>query len=103
NSGNFVASLPMLWEGGGGPFERVMRFADWLYAQLGRNHGIALQELAEHLFAFLTEQLKLDRGEVARGIWHDYQRCGRSDRPAFLVGVIELPVERRGARAGVPA
>ena len=101
NSGNFADSLRMLWEDGS-PFERFMRFADGLYAKLGRNHGIALQNLAERLFAFLTVDLQRDRQAVAQAIWRDYQRCGRSDRPAFLVGVIDLPVQRRAGREAVP-
>ena len=101
NSGNFTESLPLLWADGS-PFQRFLEFSDWLHAKLGRNHGIALQELAEQLFAFLTAELGLDRERAARAIWHDYQRCGRSDRPAFLVGVIELPVEQRAVRTRAP-
>ena len=105
NSGNFAAALPMLWgdEATASPFARFMRLADWLYARLGRNHGIGLRELAEQLFAFLTGEIGVDREAAARAIWRDYQRCGRSDRPEFLVGVIELPVERQRKRdAGAP-
>ena len=46
NSGNFPESLPMLWDGAS-PFDRFLQFSDWLYAKLGRNHAIALQELAK--------------------------------------------------------
>ncbi len=101
NSGNFTDSLPLLWQGGS-PFENLLRFSDWLYAKMGRNHGIALQELAERMFQFLTVELGRDRVEVAQAIWHDYQRCGRSDRPGFLVGVIDLPVERKSAKSVTP-
>ena len=101
NSGNFTDSLPLLWQDGS-PFENLLRFSDWLYAQMGRNHGIALQELAEKLLLFLTTELQRDRVETAHAIWRDYQRCGRSDRPAFLVGVIDLPVARKGTRDGLP-
>ena len=88
NSGNFVESLPLLWRDRS-PFERFLEFSDWLFAKLGKNHAIALQNLAAGLFEFLEQG-----EEAARAIWADYQRCGRSDRPAFLVGVIELPVDR---------
>jgi hypothetical protein len=94
NSGNFVASAPMLWAGASA-FDRFLQFSDWLYAKLGRNHAIALQELAKHLFDFMTCELNLDREAAAQAIWRDYQRCGRSDRPEFLVGIIDLPVERK--------
>ena len=101
NSGNFIASLLLLWSEGSA-FENFLRFTDWLYARLGRNHGIALQLLAEQLFEFLTVELRRDRIAVAEAIWRDYQRCGRSDRPGFLLGVIALPVERK-ARGLMPA
>ena len=101
NSGNFADSLPLLWEEAS-PFEHFLRFSDWLHATLGRNHGIALQDLAERLFTFLTAELGRDRIVVAEAIWRDYQRCGRSDRPAFLVGVIDLPVARRGMKESLP-
>lgn len=101
NSGNFSQTLPRVWEGTSA-FERFLRFSDWLYATLGRNHAIALQELAEKLFTFLVDELRLDRVSVAQSIWRDYQRCGRSDRPAFLVGVIDLPIERRSAQSPAP-
>jgi len=101
NSGNFTDSLPLLWQDGS-PFQNLLRFSDWLFAEMGRNHGIALQELAERLFFFLTTELQRDQVETAQAIWRDYQRCGRSDRPAFLVGVIDLPVARKGMRDGLP-
>jgi radical SAM superfamily enzyme YgiQ (UPF0313 family) len=88
NSGNFVESLPLLWRDAS-PFERFLKFSDWLYAKLGRNHAIALQDLAGSLFEFIGRA-----EEAAKAIWKDYQRCGRSDRPEFLVGVIDLPIER---------
>jgi hypothetical protein len=49
----------------------------------------------------MTFELHLDREAAAQAIWRDYQRCGRSDRPEFLVGVIDLPVERK-PRAALP-
>lgn len=96
NSGNFAQSLPMVWADGSA-FAAFFQFADALYAKLGRNHGISLQDLAEHLFTYLTAGLGRDRETASRAIWADYQRCGRSDRPGFLVGVIDLPVQRRPA------
>ena len=100
NSGNFPDSLPMLWAGASA-FDRFLQFSDWLYAKLGRNHAIALQELAKYLFNFLTIELAFEREPVPSAIWRDYQRCGRSDRPEFLVGVIDLPIARK-PRAALP-
>ncbi len=132
NSGNFVVSLAMLWgeneklkdlrEGGvkhedmkhkevgegvgarsgASAFWRFMEVADRLFEKMGRNHGIALQDLAEFLFGHLTGELGLAPGRVAEAIWADYQRAGRSDRPGFLRAFIgDLPIPRRGKEGGV--
>jgi radical SAM superfamily enzyme YgiQ (UPF0313 family) len=95
NSGNFRDSLPLLWTDGA-PFERFMELSDRLYAGMGRNHGIALQDLAQFLFEHLTAQRGHPPEEVAGKIWQDYQRTGRSDRPAFLRPFIaDQPIPRR--------
>ena len=102
NSGNFVATLPLLWSVGRDavestlvsegevrdrrlapplPFQSLLCFSDWLYAQLGRTDTIALVRLAEKLFEFLSEELKLDPKLVAEKIWLDWQRGGHRDPP----------------------
>jgi radical SAM superfamily enzyme YgiQ (UPF0313 family) len=83
NSGNFVNTTPMIW-GNSSPFESFIRWSDWLFSRLGATHGIALNTLSELLFDFLTSENKLEQEQVAILIWQDYQRAGRSDRPAFL-------------------
>ena len=84
NSGNFIETAPLIWQNSASPFTSFLRWSDWLYERLGRNHSIALVHLAELLFAFLTEQLGQSKPEVAQIIWRDYQRGGRSDKPTFL-------------------
>jgi radical SAM superfamily enzyme YgiQ (UPF0313 family) len=108
NSGNFVETLPLVWDafgvpalGGKGvqlqnilpseppeggtpntsPFHSFLRFSDWLYAQLGRTDSIALVRLAEKLFEFLTGELKLDAQLAAEKLWLDWQRGGHRDPP----------------------
>ncbi len=101
NSGNFRETLPMLWtatpDGGQrSPFRTFMDVSDALYQQMGRNHGIALQDLAEFLFNHLTRVTGQPADELARSLWRDYQRSGRSDRPAFLRPFIaDQPIPRR--------
>jgi radical SAM superfamily enzyme YgiQ (UPF0313 family) len=90
NSGNFVQTLPLIW-GEGSPFASFMRFSDWLYAETGVTHGLSLHRLANAVFDYLTGELGQNRQQVAGMIWVDYQRGGRSDRPAFLLQ--HLPVE----------
>ena len=98
NSGNFAESLPLIWTGGVSPFWSFMALADWLYAEAGRQHSIALNYLAELLFRYLTESGGLSRDAVAQAIWLDYQRCGRHEAPLFLREFVSGE-ETRAARA----
>jgi hypothetical protein len=98
NSGNFVNTLPLLWsspmsDGADhmatkgprvSPFYSFLALADWLHSESGRTDGIALSRLMELLFTFLSVQANWDRKTVARSLWADYQRGGRSDKPNFL-------------------
>jgi radical SAM superfamily enzyme YgiQ (UPF0313 family) len=99
NSGNFRDTLPVLWEDAS-PFAGVMELSDRLYKKMGRNHGIALHDLAEFLFDHLTGTLGHDPARIAALIWADYQRAGRSDRPGFLRPFIaDQATERRPQQA----
>jgi len=95
NSGNFVKTTPLIWEldATASPFQSFARFSDWLYERIGKQHGIALTNLTEYLFRYLTEEVRADANEVAQVIYEDYQRTGRSDVPPFLRP--HLPVELR--------
>lgn len=84
NSGNFVETAPLIWSGGNSAFAEFSKWSDWLYGQTGRNHGIALERLAELLFQYLTRERALDTTTVAQTLWRDYQRGGRTDKPVFL-------------------
>ena len=83
NSGNFVATTPLIWRGASS-FANFLRLSDWLYARLGRTDTIALARLAELLFEFLTAEVKLDTRFAAETLWGDWQRGGRRDAPEFL-------------------
>jgi len=84
NSGNFVATAPLIWGNGASPFKNFLRFSDWLYAKINRTDSIALARLMELLFEFLTQERKLDAKLVAEAFWQDCQRTGRRDAPNFL-------------------
>jgi len=90
NSGNFVETVKLIWTSGS-PFENFLRFSDWLYAKIGRTDSIALARLAQMLFEFLTDELKLEKPAVAESLRRDWQRTGRRDAPEFLREF--LPVE----------
>jgi radical SAM superfamily enzyme YgiQ (UPF0313 family) len=110
NSGNFIATAPLIWSMVGrdswraevavgkdrlagtlapppaqpSPFNNFLRFSDWLYAKIQRTDSIALARLMELLFEFLTHELALDTKLVAEAFWRDCQRTGRRDVPNFL-------------------
>ncbi len=84
NSGRFVHTMPLLL--GSQPFERFLRFADWLYARTGQTHAIALDRLFELVYAALTEFFKIT-DESARGaLVADYGASGARGAPFFLRG-----------------
>lgn len=114
NSGNFVQTSRLIWEGGS-PFEGFMRWSEWLYRHTGRRtHGIALHRLAKYLFEFLTADRGLDEARVAEAMAGDYDRAGRRDLPDFLRpilktaatsamidSVLPLPRQRRHLGEGI--
>jgi radical SAM superfamily enzyme YgiQ (UPF0313 family) len=69
---------------GNSPFARFLAFSDWLYARLGKRHGIALDTLAEALFDHLTRDLGHTPESVARALLADFAAAGRRERPPFL-------------------
>ena len=84
NSGNFRDSCSLIWEDCDSAFDGFSNFSEWLYQAARRRHGIALSKLIGFLFEFLTGERQLDHGRVARVIWQDYLRTGRSDVPLAL-------------------
>jgi radical SAM superfamily enzyme YgiQ (UPF0313 family) len=99
NSGNFVESTPLIWSAGSGsPFWSFLRFSDWLFGRIGRNHSIALANLGESIFRYLTEELGIAATQAAHTLWDDWQRGGHHERPAFLQEYIS-DSEVRVARA----
>jgi radical SAM superfamily enzyme YgiQ (UPF0313 family) len=102
NSGNFRSTLPLIL--GDSPFGHFLELSDRLYQHLGRNHGIAVADLAGFVFEHLSAQA-MDRPMVAEALWADYRRAGRSDRPAFLrpfIGDRPIPRARRETAAHMP-
>jgi radical SAM superfamily enzyme YgiQ (UPF0313 family) len=94
NSGNFLTTAPLLWDGEASPFRSFLHFSDWLAASLGQRHGIALATLAESLFTFLTETRGLAVDRVIAALSEDWQRGGRGERLPFLE-----PTSRRSTTA----
>jgi radical SAM superfamily enzyme YgiQ (UPF0313 family) len=82
NSGNFVATLPLLLRDR--PFARMSEFCDWLYGQTRATHALALPRLQRFVFDWLVFHGGVDAGQAASAVWSDIARLGRSDRPDFL-------------------
>jgi radical SAM superfamily enzyme YgiQ (UPF0313 family) len=103
NSGNFVATTPLIW-GAGSPFASLLQFSDWLYARLNRTDTIALVRLAEMLFDFLCTERQVAAGLAAESVWRDWQRGGRRDPPEFLRAHLpeEAVARSRVARSSLP-
>ncbi|MCP5527778.1 MAG: DUF4080 domain-containing protein [Verrucomicrobiales bacterium] len=77
NSGHFGATTPRLWEGTT-PFAGFRRFSEWLHAQTGRTHAIALPRLVELLFRYLTAERGQEADAVRAVLTRDYVRPGRA-------------------------
>ncbi|MCP4175947.1 MAG: DUF4080 domain-containing protein [Fuerstiella sp.] len=82
NSGNFVHSCPLIWQGRQSAFDSFLQFSDWLFQVEQRSFNISLIQLADRLFQYLTAHLPDE--DVAATIWRDYVRSGRKDKPHFL-------------------
>jgi len=85
NSGNFPASLELLWSKEGSAFEVFMAFSDYLWGTVGRTHSISLVRLAEHLYRYLIETCGVAQETATEAILADYHRVGgRTEKLAFL-------------------
>ena len=85
------------------PFTEFRRLTAWLIAREGHSHGIALSRLVELLFEYLTAERCFAPEPVAAIMWRDYQRGGRSDKPACLRPFIDeaaLVEKSRSVEAG---
>ncbi len=83
NSGNFLESTPLLWWNTE-PFNGFLSFADWLYANEAKTHGLPLDKLAWRLFEHLTDHARLSKDKVGPILRRDYSRSGRRNVPTFL-------------------
>jgi radical SAM superfamily enzyme YgiQ (UPF0313 family) len=101
NSGNFIETLPMLWNHDS-PFKQFMEFSDWLFSSKNKMHGISLIELSESLFQFITRKNLSEAQSVAEIIYRDYQRGGRHDKPHFLRPYISSQKKAKPVEQGIP-
>jgi len=87
------------------PFWAFLRWSEWLHGRVRRTDSIALVQLMDLLFRFLTSESNLDCNFVAEVMWRDYQRGGRRDKPPFLREFLlskALPPVNSKARLDIP-
>lgn len=82
NSGRFAATLPLLL--GAAPFARFLTFSDWLYAQTGQTHRIALPRLFELLRDALIDVFGVDADTALDALARDCAVHGSKGCPGFL-------------------
>ena len=84
NSGRFGRTLPMLLGAGdaerGSAFASFLAFADWLYAQTGQTHKIALERLFDLVYGYLVDVHALAPLEVQSALHEDYAQSGASGK-----------------------
>lgn len=76
NSGRFQRCLPLLL--GQAPFQHFLKLTDWLYAQTGQTHQIALEKLFAWLEAW--NRAELHHQDLPMALRLDAERCGIKEK-----------------------
>ncbi len=76
------------------PFARFMLFSDWLYADSGQTHKIALDKLFDFLYVALTDLFKRDKADVLMQLAADFKHNQLPRTPICLRGYVEKPQEK---------
>jgi radical SAM superfamily enzyme YgiQ (UPF0313 family) len=85
NSGRFTTTLPIvLAEEPVSAFERFLALADWICAETGATHQIALERLFDLVYRWLIEQAETNVEVAQTAILADYQRSGSKGRLSFM-------------------
>lgn len=86
NSAYFATTLPLLLEDQ--PFERFLKFSDWLYEYSAKTHQISLRKLYDYLYyAFQENIFGRNSNEMLLALMSallaDYQQAGLKGKPEF--------------------
>ena len=102
NSGNFVATAPLVWAGGQSPFQSFLALSDWIYGKIHRTHEIGLPNLMQLLMEWIRENRGMPNENIAAALWEDWKRAGRSEVPEMLRPfVADSELARGGERSGL--
>ena len=82
NSGRFAGAVSILL--GHSPFNRFLRFSDWLFAKTGKTHEMALERLYDLLFECMTLEFDEPRDVVTAVLYADYQASGARGKLSFM-------------------
>ena len=83
NSGRFASTLKLLLAPGSA-FGHFLAFSDWLWAQTGKTHAFAFENLVDFLYAHLTGPRQLPVDAVQAALLADYSGSGARGRPQCL-------------------
>lgn len=99
NRGDFAESMRMLW-GDESPFRVTLAFADFLYKQRGRVHGISMDNRGVSLAKYLVEYRGRAQDEVEGALQRDFDRHRRRLPPLWRDGKAKA---RGKSASAVPA
>ena len=105
NSGRFAATLPLiLQQAPVSAFDRFMALADWLYAETGATHQIALERLFDLVYRWLQAEGAIAPDAAQQAVLADYVKSGSKGRLSFMTrGLTVADDGRTGLRAATPA
>ena len=105
NSGRFTNTLPLiLQEAPTSAFSRFMALADWLYAETGATHQIALERLFDLVYRWLHTDGAVAPEAAQQAILADYVRSGSKGRLSFMTrGLTVADDSRQAGRHATPA
>ena len=85
NSGRFTHTLPLLLqELPVSAFQRFLALADWLYADTGATHQIALERLFDLVYRWLVADGSIALEAAQHAVLADYQKSGSKGRLSFM-------------------
>lgn len=105
NSGRFTATLPLILQAAPvSAFARFMALADWLYAETGATHQIALERLFDLVYRWLQAAGHIAPEAAQQAILADYVKSGSKGRLSFMTrGLTVADDAVTAAKAATPA
>ncbi len=96
NEGHMRNTLRTLWRDIDSPFGVFMALSDWLFGQLGRAHGIALNELLRMTYRNLTEIQGVEAARLAADMQREYAHPSRREPLDLGITAGQAPPQAHG-------